>query len=111
MKKDENRFTIRFNSADPRHQRTMEALEAAGRRKAFFIADAVCEYLARHGGRGAADTILPALPPAVASIHVPPEYELPLKILETEAGDFSEDTVLDDDMRDAVLDGLSAFMT
>jgi len=53
---------------------------------------------------------LPVLSPATASIHVPPEYDLPLKILEAETGDFSEDTILDDDIRDAVLDGLSAFM-
>ena len=49
-KKDEARYTIRFNPADPRHKRAMAALDAAGRRKATLIADAVCEYLAHHSG-------------------------------------------------------------
>ena len=50
MKKDEARYTIRFCSADPRHRTVMEALDAAGRRKAALIVDAIWEYLARHGG-------------------------------------------------------------
>jgi hypothetical protein len=62
MKKDKTRFTIRFNPVDPRQQKAMNALEAAGRRKASFIADAVCEYLTRHGG---VDEVLPiSLAPA-----------------------------------------------
>jgi len=57
MKKDNARFTIRFNPADPRHQRAMNVLESAGRRKASLIAEAVCEYLVRHGGAEPVDTI------------------------------------------------------
>ena len=49
VKKDKLRYTIRFCSADPKHQKTMDVLDALGRRKASFIADAVCEHLARHG--------------------------------------------------------------
>jgi len=49
MKKDEARFTIRFCLADPRHKRIVDALNAAGRRKASFIVDAGCEYLERNG--------------------------------------------------------------
>jgi hypothetical protein len=45
MKKDITRFTIRFCPADPRHQRAMEVLNQAGRRKASLIADAICYYL------------------------------------------------------------------
>ena len=50
MKKDEARYTIRFCPADPRHRTVMEALDAAGRRKASLIVDAIWEYLVRHGG-------------------------------------------------------------
>ena len=49
MKKDETRFTIRFCPVDPRHRLAVEALNAAGRRKASLIAEAVCRYLAQHG--------------------------------------------------------------
>jgi len=67
MKKDENRFTIRFNTVDPRQKITKDALDAAGRRKALLITDAICEYLARHGGDGAVVNI-PLVPymPVVA---------------------------------------------
>ena len=67
MKKDENRFTIRFNTVDPRQRITRDALEAAGRRKALLITDAICEYLARHGGDGAVVNIplVPYLPVVV----------------------------------------------
>jgi len=43
-KKDKTRYTIKFNSADLRHQEAMKALDAAGRRKASLIADALCMY-------------------------------------------------------------------
>jgi len=64
MKKDKNRFTIKFTPDDPRHQIAVEALEKMGRRKAGFIADAVCDYLARYWGNGAAGTMLPPSLPA-----------------------------------------------
>ena len=47
-KKDETRYTIRFNPSDPRQQIAMAALNTAGRRKATLIADAICEYFARN---------------------------------------------------------------
>jgi len=125
MKKDETRFTIRFNPADPRHQRAVEALEKAGRRKASLIADAICEYLARHGEYGAADIFSPApLPPAVPTPPHAPTGEAivndsPMQASEslTDAGVYAEtDTIasfedanLDSDLHDAVLSGLSAF--
>jgi len=59
MKKDQTRFTIRFNPADPRHQTAMSALELAGRRKATLIADAVCEYLLRHSDNECAYQLAP----------------------------------------------------
>ena len=38
------RFCIQFNSADARHVQVVEILEAQGRRKAQFIAEAVLHY-------------------------------------------------------------------
>jgi len=64
MKKDEARYTIRFCSADPRHRTVMEALDAAGRRKAALIVDAIWEYLAQHGGAEALVNPPPALVPS-----------------------------------------------
>ena len=60
-KKDENRFTIRFNPADPRQQMVRDALAASGRRKAALLTDAVYEYLIRHGGDGTSVAFQPAL--------------------------------------------------
>jgi hypothetical protein len=57
MKKDETRYTIRFNPSDPRHRKAMETLNIAGRRKATLIADAVCEYLSRYTGTEKASTL------------------------------------------------------
>ena len=47
-KKDETRFTIKFNPANPRHKEAMRILNKdGGRRKASLIADALCMYV--HG--------------------------------------------------------------
>ena len=119
MKKDNTRFTIRFNPADPRHQRVMDVLESAGRRKASLIADAVCEYLVRHGG---------VEPSAIITYSSPPLAELGNEVLKeqktscpaTEHHDNSDmntdeigaDTLNDDsfdDMCKTVLGGLSMF--
>jgi hypothetical protein len=74
MKKDETRFTIRFNMADPRQQRAMQALEASGRRKATLISDAVCEYLAQHGENAEASACIIIPSPA---IFLQPKNEIP----------------------------------
>ena len=57
-KSDPLRFTLRFCAANPRHQKTMEALEVAGRRKAYLVADAVYEYLMRHGVGGVGEVVV-----------------------------------------------------
>ena len=120
-KKDKTRFTIRFNSVDPRHQIAMEALDAAGRRKASFIADAVCEYLARYSGdrttalltnTGQAITYEPVYSSGKTTTTAP----LPESILqnvevtfnEADTG-FSEDDSINDNMRNAILGGLNMF--
>lgn len=43
-KKDQFRFTIRFDEADPMHLRTAEILGRLGRKKARYVANAVCFY-------------------------------------------------------------------
>jgi len=43
-KMDAARFSIRFNPADPYHQKAMTILSHAGRRKSTLIADAICAY-------------------------------------------------------------------
>ena len=43
-KKNENRYTIKFNPANPRHKEAMRILDDVGRRKASLIADALCMF-------------------------------------------------------------------
>ena len=43
-KKNTERFCIQFNSADPKHLQVIQLLEAQGRRKAQYIAEAVLHY-------------------------------------------------------------------
>ena len=49
MKKDDMRFCIRFNPADPRHRKAAQTLNMAGRRKATIVANALWEYDAKQG--------------------------------------------------------------
>ena len=98
MKKDETRFTVRFNPIDPRQKTAMDVLKSSGRRKASLIADALCEYLARHIGDGAEH---PHTAPLLSAAGVP----------ETTMPGALDDTPLDDEMREAVLGGLGAFKT
>lgn len=44
-KKEQNKFTIQFNPADPAHRQTIDILNQHGRRKAQFIVNAVQHYL------------------------------------------------------------------
>lgn len=44
-KKEDNKFTIQFNPADPQHAQTIDILNQQGRRKAQFITNAVIHYL------------------------------------------------------------------
>jgi hypothetical protein len=124
-KKDETRFTIRFNPADPRHQRAMDALKASGRRKAYLIADAICEYMALHGGNDHL-AALPhikqtSLPERVLSStsEVVAETKLSdssiiqvVNISDVDGGDVdsAEGAPFDDDMRQTILGGLSLLM-
>ena len=136
-KKDETRYTIRFNPADPRHQRAMAALDTAGRRKAALIADAICEYLARYSEDEAVAPKLYAkhtkqtieFKPAYGMAHenenvglIPVEEEI-MSVAQTSESsvqaleplsdrdntDSMESTPINDDMRQAILGGLSMF--
>lgn len=44
-KKEQNKFTIQFNPADPAHRRVIDILNQQGRRKAQFLVNAVQHYL------------------------------------------------------------------
>ena len=55
-KKNEARFTIKFNPANPRHQEAIRTLNEAGRGKAALIADALCMY-AHYGASMSADLL------------------------------------------------------
>lgn len=44
-KKEQNKFTIQFNPADPAHRQVMDLLNQQGRRKAQFIVNAIQHYL------------------------------------------------------------------
>lgn len=44
-KKEQNKFTIQFNPADPAHRQIIDILNQQGRRKAQFIVNAVQHYL------------------------------------------------------------------
>lgn len=116
MKKDGTRFTIRFNPVDPRQLRAMNALEAAGRRKSTLIADAVCEYLERRG-----ENVEAFAPPAVIAPmpkNEAPKNDLPSPVpvliaTNTEKADIASDSVdakpFNDEMHEAILEGLAAF--
>lgn len=44
-KKEQFKFTIQFNAADPAHQQTAAVLNQQGRRKAQFIVNAIQHYI------------------------------------------------------------------
>ena len=44
-KKEQNKFTIQFNAADPSHRQVADVLNRQGRRKAQFLVNAVQHYL------------------------------------------------------------------
>jgi len=120
MKKDETRFTIRFNPVDPRQRRAMNALEAAGRRKSTLIADAVCEYLDRRGESYEAFS-LPII--TTSAITSKPRKETPVndsysqtpKVVANDTkidvsfDDNSDDAAFEKEIDQALLDGLAAF--
>jgi len=131
VKKDKTRYTIRFCSADPKHQKTMDILDLLGRRKASFIADAVCEHLARHGSDYAG--IMDNHVSFVSANHSNPTSNQAYNDTHNEviacnaddkslhngthlphspvnpSVDESDPNYFDDDTRQAILDGLSMF--
>jgi hypothetical protein len=121
MKKDETRFTIRFNPTDPRHKKTMEVLSAAGRRKSTLIADAICDYLMRYSNT-AATSAFPIAPSSYTSHSIcngisandlQIQTSKPPTIVDNSTGANEirnlEIPLYDDDMQNTILDGLSAF--
>lgn len=114
MKKDEARFTIRFNPADPRHKIAMNTLHAAGRRKSTLIADALVSYLSRHGCYIGTDPLysLPSMLSCKFSSPVGkshPESRPTTEVIENNMS-ATDDQYFDDDMKSVVLSGLNTFI-
>jgi hypothetical protein len=127
MKKDEARYTLRFNPKHPRHKRTMEFLDSVGRHKASYLADIVCEHLDRHhyGSSYAvplsdarqgmmleqtSDELDYAKKEAVSpSVPISASKNSELSLLNEADIDSSQDTPIGDDVRQAILGGLSMF--
>lgn len=121
MKKDETRYTIRFNPADPRHKIAMEALNTAGRRKATLIADAVYEYLARYSGDGTPLHLTDSRQDMIYKPNYLQDKRLPTEpasksasqdietVLNEAAPVSSEDALINNNMRQTILGGLNMF--
>lgn len=127
MKKDDTRFTVRFNPTDPRQQSAIADLNASGRRKAALIADALYYYrLLCNGSPNPLPTPIRAdfginQPHMVtARTHIPTKVGAPVAERETEASlmltsDFetdvahTSDTPYDADMCTSILDAMSIF--
>ena len=45
VKKDESRFTIKFNPENPRHNKAIQILNNYGKGMSSLIADALCAYI------------------------------------------------------------------
>jgi len=54
-KKDKGRFTIKFNSKNPRHSEAIQILNDYGKGMASLIADALCMYV--HNGANMASEL------------------------------------------------------
>jgi len=67
-KKDEARFTIKFNPVNPRHREAVRILNGAGRCKASLIADAICMYI--HYSAGTATDLLGNAKPVCSPTQV-----------------------------------------
>lgn len=127
MKKDDTRFTVRFNPTDPRHQSAMADLNASGRRKAALIAEALYYYRTLCNGTanplptpGGADTRINQLPSVAVHPQIPIVTPPPVAEQRTEASivlendcaidiTHTDNTPHDADMRNSILDAMNAF--
>jgi len=67
-KKDESRFTVRFNQENPRHNKAMQILNKHGKGMASLIADALCMYV--HYGADFTGDLMTVTSPTVQSTGV-----------------------------------------
>ena len=95
MKKDEMRFCIRFNPADPRHRKAARTLNMAGRRKATIVADALWEYDAKYDSPKGAES---ENHPSASERASPSGQSRPLL-----------ETGQDDGLRNSILDSIGQF--
>ena len=103
MKKEEMRFSIRFNHADPRHRNAARMLNQLGRSKAIIVADALWEYGLKHGTL--ADISGNNDVTAIIS-HVPNSQRPPIQNITLEQSNTDK---VEDGLQDAILAGLSQF--
>ena len=104
MKKEEMRFSIRFNPADPRHRKAAQILNQAGRSKAIIVANALWEYELKNGAlmdisnshEGSATITSPA----------PDSQRVPIQ---SETMEQSDNDKIEDGLQYAILAGLSQF--
>lgn len=98
-KKHEARFNIYLCLSDPRHKIAADALNGAGRRKSYLVADAICYYLERQGMHFAGK-----VDEAIESNNVV-QADLTLKAINQNANKQE----MDKEMRSAILEGLNMF--
>jgi len=88
------RFTIRFNHDIPRHRKTAELLNAAGRKKAHVIADALNLIYKWEDGDGVAFEVVEVPAPKAISKPAPNVIQEPVEPEEVHEDD-DNDFVLD----------------
>ena len=109
MKKDKNRFTIRFCEVSPKQITAADVLIAAGRRKAALIADLVDEHIKKYGADAFANYIPGPIIHTAANFEVQPSAALVTTVIDEVSKDSSANKSLDDEACDSILEGLSMF--
>ena len=109
MKKNKNRFTIRFCEVSPKQITATDVLIAAGRRKAALIADLIDEHIKKYGADAFSNHIPNLNIHNAASVEIQPSVVLATTIIEEASEDSSANKSLDDETCDSILEGLSMF--
>jgi hypothetical protein len=103
LKKEEMRFSIRFNPADPRHLKAARILNQVGRSKAMIVADALWEYDLRRSTQSGAEL---SSADSVADADAAPGVQSAPIAIKSPMPSGNEKA---DELQDAVLSGLSQF--
>jgi len=129
MKKDKSRFTLRFNTISPKHINATDVLVAAGKGMSSLIADLIDERIKRDGENAFADYFLvSALPQGFFQRIISPQITICATVSQTQIAETKAETVehidpdtedikpttfdsdsINDEIHDAILDGLTMF--